>query len=277
VNNVIEKLRKFNYSRMEAIIYITLLQEPGINGSKIAKILNIPRSTAYACLEGLYKKGAVYLLPGETNMYQAHDPEQLFEALKKEYSKDADIIKNKLSQYRQHQPIDQYWNIEGYDNFRTKVKQLLLTTKKEIYLNTNYDLHIFKDELELLLGKGVRIIVFSFENINSDNLELEFYYNQKFIMQTANPQKKMYLVVDFNKVLIASGYKDKECVATFTKNEALVALVSEHIHHDIYAHKLEEITGKVLFNGTVSLGTLQEKCFLKRLHMLESENVHQST
>ena len=81
IENIIKHLEILNFSRIEAQVYVTLVKHSKLNGSQIAKILNLSRSSVYSALNSLYNKGIVFLLPGESNVYKAQDPDILLETL----------------------------------------------------------------------------------------------------------------------------------------------------------------------------------------------------
>jgi sugar-specific transcriptional regulator TrmB len=143
----------------------------------------------------------------------------------------------------------EYCNIKGYQNFVHKTKELLLQAEKEVYMNTCFDLQIFGEEIREISKRGVRIIVFTFEtDINTEEFPIESYC--KHIPGEICDYKRMMLVVDYKKVLIAGSYLGREVLGTFTENPLLVAIVSEHIHLDIYLLKLQEkYQDEDFFNG----------------------------
>ena len=78
MQDVIDKLMGFGFTKTEAIVYVTLLKFGKMNGYKMAKELNISRSNVYQTLESLYKKGYVFMTPGDSKEYEAKDPDILF-------------------------------------------------------------------------------------------------------------------------------------------------------------------------------------------------------
>ena len=150
-------------------------------------------------------------------------------------------------------------NIKGEKNVIEEVKKMLESAEKEIYLNTNYDLDLFKEELKSLKERDIRIILFSFHNLDLDGLEnlVEFYHHDK--KEGQNEEKRMMLVVDEEEVLIANKKINGELIGTLTKNNLLVSIVSEHIHHDIYLLKLKEKYGEDLVDEEIKLNSHFEK------------------
>lgn len=257
MSSIIDELQHFDYTRIEAMIYVELLKHSGLNGSQIAKSLNLPRTSVYMGLESLYKKGSVYMLPGEPVTYMPQDPVSLVRHLKSGVNRSLDILEKEMSEFNVAARNDQYWNFKGADNFLAKARALLQEAQKEVYINTNYSLSLFSREITELLGRKVRVIVFSFEKLDTAGLEVELYYNPKKCLET--PVKRMILVADNSQVLISSGDPGGEVIGTFTKNPLMVAVAAEHIHHDIYLLRLEQKYSRDLIDDEIQLHTVLEK------------------
>ena len=256
MNELIELLERFNFSKTEASVYVNLVKNGARNGSQIAKDLNISRSSVYSALENLYSKATIYLLQGESRTFKAEDPELLFERLKKGYIDSAESLKKALSDIQMKEKNNFYLNIKGMQNFIDKSKQLLLTAQKEVYINACMDIQLFKKEFNILNKKGIRIIVFSFADLQVNNLPIEYYYNS--IRPSESDEIRMMLVVDRKSSLIGSSMGDGEVIGTYSDNPLLVSIVSEHIHQDIYLLKLKDKYDKDLVDTDILLGTIQE-------------------
>ncbi|HPO48897.1 MAG TPA: hypothetical protein PLO89_01095, partial [Spirochaetota bacterium] len=69
---------------------------------------------------------------------------------------------------------------------------------------------------------------------------------------------RMMLVSDCKRALICSGKTGEKFLGTFSDNELLASVVSEHIHHDIYLYKLEKKHKKDLIEKDITIGSLHE-------------------
>lgn len=235
---LLERLEKFNFTKLEAQIYLCLLKNGDLNGSQIAKIINIPRTSVYSALESLYKKGNVSMLLGEPTVYKVQDPKVLIEKLKEDYSESIDILENSLTKFNVFGAEDQYWNIKGYESFINNTKCILNATKREVYISTNFDIQLFKVELSALAKRKVKIILFSFENLNVSDLMLEFYHHAK--NKEELEEKRWMMVSDNQKAIIANQNKYGQVLGTFTENNLMTSIIAEHIHHDIYLLNLKK-------------------------------------
>lgn len=268
---IINELQKFNFNKMEAQVYVTIVKYAGLNGSQISKLLNSNRGSVYSALNSLYERGAIFLLPGETNVYQAQKPDVFIEILKekyiKEFSQTADLLKEEFSNFDEVQVSEeQYFNIKGHHNFIIKVKEMLFMAEEEVYLNTNYPLKEFKEEILELAERNVRIILFSEEKLDIGGLKVEFYSLER---EEKESNKTMMLVIDSKRALIASGKQGGEFLDTFTDNPLMVEIVAEHIHYDIFLLNLVKQHGEQILNKTLLKTTQEKKIFEKMVEMIK--------
>lgn len=260
---LIEKLEMLNFNKIEAKVYIALIKFGELNGSQIAKKINASRSSVYLALDNLYMRGCIYLISGDTNIYIAEKPEVLIEKMKANFEEAANTIKDDLLQLDKVDTGKNYYNLSGTQNFINKAKELLLYATKEVYINTCIDLQIFKNEFNVLRNKGVRIIVFTFSNMSTDDLPIELYRHPIEDYDEGNCQKdeiRLMMVIDLSYTLICStNNEDVEMTGTFTENQFLANIVAEHIHHDIYLLKLKEREQRELIDKDILLDSLLEK------------------
>jgi sugar-specific transcriptional regulator TrmB len=240
INIIINTLSKFGFTEIESKVYYELVKNPNSNGSQIAKILNLPRTSVYSALDKLLKKGSVFLLAeNDSNKYIALEPNKLLKKLKKEYMEGIELLNEEFEKISINDENNQYININGEEIFFEKIAEMLKNAKEEIYINTNFDLNIFEKEFLALKKKNIRIIMFTFEDIDYSHLGIEVF-SKKFTGKCRDDYKRMMLVVDMKEACIGEKGRNKELIGTFTKNRLLIDIVTEHIHHDIYLTNLSK-------------------------------------
>lgn len=260
MKTIVESLEKLNFSKSEAKIYICLLQNGNMTGYQIGKKINMSRSSVYSSLENLYRRGIVSLLPGDTSIYQAQDPEIIIDKLKKEFINSADLLKEELGKIEKKDKEERFLNIEGYKNIVEKAKEILLQAQKEVYINTDFDLKLFEKELNILRKKGVRVIVFSFSDLDIKGLDIELY-SHMLDSESCGGNTRLMIVIDFHETLIANSEDKNNFFGTFTQNKLLSSIVSEHIHNDIYILRLNEKYKKKLIDQEIMINTILEQRF----------------
>lgn len=257
---IIKELQKFGFKEIEARVYLELVKNPNSNGSQLAKSLNLPRTSVYSALDTLYEEGIIFLLPNQNSKtYTAVPPNELLDNLKEVYMKSIETLQSEFDKINIQEENKNYVNIKGEENVIAEIKKMFRSAEKEIYLNTNYDLSLFKEELKLLQEKSVRVILFSFHDLDLEGLKdaVEFYHHDK--KEGQKEEKRIMVAADEEEVLIANKKKQGELIGTLTKNNLLVSIVSEHIHHDIYLLRLKEKYGEDLVDEEIKLDSHFEK------------------
>lgn len=252
MEHVISILESFKFTRTEALVYVNLLQNGHLTGYQIAKNIGLSRSSVYNALNAMYRKGVVFLLPGESNLFRALESDILIPRLKKEFDEASIALKQALAHLEVPDMGGRFLNIEGFDNLIVKAKELIRTAEKEVLINTDFDPFIFEAEFEYLKEKGVRCILFSFNDMNCGTLPLEIY-THGYPLKADHLYSRLMLSVDLKMTLIGSSQEGRHVVGTFTENPLLASIVAEHIHHDIYLLNLKKSYGKELLNEDIAI------------------------
>lgn len=258
-NIIIDQLQKVGLTKKESQVYYELVRTPYSNGSQIAKILRYPRTSIYSILSKLATKNCILSIPkDDVTTYKAVNPNILIVRLKKELEDASNILEEEFKKMELKPEGNQFLNIESFRGIKRKIVEILSSTKKEVYINTNFnreDLEEFKPIFEMLKKKGVRVVFFYFENNSYRDLVGEHYKRSKLNNDTEG-FKRILLVSDMEIAIMASDYGG-EFHGTFSQNKLLVNLIAEHIHNDIYIMKLEKN-----YNGDfwkdIKLDTMQE-------------------
>lgn len=253
--DMIDCLCKLNFTKLEAQIYLTLLNQGDMSGYQLAKKIDISRPSIYNALNHMYEKGIVLLIADNSSVYKAENPSTLFERLNDEYAKNSQKASMELKKLFEEKHEEQFINMKGFDSILYKIKELLLSAKKEVYINTNFNLQTLKEEFKVLKTKGIRVIVFSFMSLDIDDLDIEFYtHNRSF--KAEDSSYRMMVVVDQKITLVADAYKERSnWLGTITNNPLMVSIVTEHIHNDIYLLNLRKRHGKGLFDDEIRINT----------------------
>lgn len=259
MEDLIQHLQRFNFTKIEAQIYLVLLNNGTLNGSQIAKILNIPRTSAYSSLESMCQKGYVYSLQGNPVTYAAKESKSLLHNLKESYETSIRDLEHSLADYKPFSAKDQYWNIKGQENITEHIGRLLQTAESEVYISTNMDLDVFYEQFSELVGKQVRIIVFSFHEIPGRFQVKGVEYYSHLERSVPDEESRFMLVVDQQSALVMNRNQLGEALGTFTENSFMVSMMLEHIHHDIYLLKLKQKYGTDPVSEDIKIGSRFEQ------------------
>lgn len=252
-------LENLNFTSLEAKIYLSLLEHGAQSGYQLAKTIQLSRPSIYNALEHLYEKGVVLRLSDKSSTYTAENPAVLFPKLQDAYKQTAQKAAAELTKLFHAQKEERFLNFSGLDTAIFKTKELLRQAQSEVYLNADFDLHCFEPEFAKLHQKGVRVLVFSFQELNMDGLEVEYYSHYRACAKDAPPTRLM-AVVDGTQTLVADAGKERGTwLGMVTNNPLMVSLVSEHIHNDIYLLKLRDRYGSALFDDDIRVHTVFER------------------
>lgn len=262
-NDTYEFLTKVGFSINEAKVYVTLLQNKALNGYEIAKLSGVSRSLVYDVIERLLKKGFIIKSEGAVNYYVALDYNKALEKIDNENRKNLLNAETNLKLLSKKDNDNEFiFNIRGFDKFIEKAKEKIKLAKKEISLSIwKQDFAFFRDDLSKALRRGVKVYIFSFEDIILDNAEI-FTYKVKDASNLF-PYRRISLIIDNNDTFIGENIGDKS-VSIYTKNQAISSLAIDEIVLNIFWFKL------------IKKNSLLERCstskgFLEVLNVLRKE------
>lgn len=231
VSELVTKLMDFGFTKTDALVYINLLKNGRASGYKIAKEISLSRSSVYSSIDTLYSNGYIFLSDGDTKEYEAKSPDLIFSQIEKNTLENISILKKELSKMMLPEEKEFVYNVIGYDNVIQKARELIGQAELEIYLNTDFHLSLFKDEICAAIERGVRVIGFSFNRIETPHPDVELY--SRFDDEEKEyPSHRFMLVIDMKQGLIFSHREETK--GLYTNNRLMIKMTAEHIHNDIY-------------------------------------------
>lgn len=241
-------LLNIGFTLNEAKVYLALIQYNELNGYEASKLSGVSRSLVYDVLERLVNKGFVFKCNGYTNIYKALDYDKLIEKINRTNQNNLLIAKEKLKDCSGKEKESEFiFNIKGFDNFISKAKSLILEAKKEISLSLwKNEFNLIKDELTEAVKKGIKVYIFSFEDIYLENASIFSYKIND--PEKLFPYRRTTIIVDNLDTLLGENTGDKS-VSIYTKNHALTSLATDEIVLNIFWYKL------------IKKRNLLEKCF----------------
>lgn len=274
-DQVLENLESLGFSQMEARVYCALVTGGEQSGYQIARALNATRSSVYPVLDALYRKGAVLLLPGEINIYQAISPESVIRRLKNGFIGQADAALEAFAAMERGPLGERYANVAGKSNLVARAIDLIDGAGSEIVMNLSLDFSLFAESLRAAAARGVRIILFSWTEHDTADIPLEFYCPRD--ANTVCLEQRILIVTDATRCLIGSNDRsaliphrplagsqklpsgEDDFLGMASDNRLMVNIILEHIHLDIYLLKLRAKYGHDPVDSSIQLGSLMEK------------------
>lgn len=241
---IISTLSNLGFSRLEAEIYITLL-DGTMSGYQIAKKIEISRPSVYAALEHMFEKGIVQKIQDNSSEFTAQPPEIIFKKLSEEFARNALSAEQALTEYAENRFENRLATIKGFKTILEYAKKLLTTAKNEVFINTDLDLSILQSDIKEASKNGVSVTVFSFYEVNQD-LPCKIYTHNRAIKDNAT---RLMIVCDETETLIANSNSSDEWLASVTNNPLIIEIITEHIHNDIYLLKLKQEYGSEIYEN----------------------------
>lgn len=142
--------------------------------------------------------------------------------------------------YNQITKIHDILNVKGEDNMIKKIKELILSAEKEIYISSNIDITEFKDEIVEISQRGVRLTVVSFKEYHGEELPIDTLYTY-VDEKNRNKAETIMIVVDSRTALVGEkGFDKEESSNIITDNPLLVSVIYKNILNNIYHLKLRD-------------------------------------
>lgn len=253
-----ETLTDLGFSSLESKIYLALLAGGKMSAYQLAKSIEISRPSIYNALEHMLHKGIIESIPNPTALYIAVEPEILLEKLQKTYTNNIKTARSELQSFRTRIYDEQYANLHGAEVIIEKIRYLIQHTNRELYINTDMDLNIFKSDFETAVRHGVRVAVFSFYDFSPEVKDVEIYSHKRPIKENHAPTRFM-MAVDEEQTLVVDIRDSKEdWKAVVTDNRLMVKIVSEHIHNDIYLLNIRNRYGREIYEDYLHIHTAFE-------------------
>ncbi|MEW5897001.1 MAG: helix-turn-helix domain-containing protein [Nanoarchaeota archaeon] len=118
-------LQQIGLTELEAKTYLTLLQVQKSTAGKLAKKLNVQRSTIYYLLDNLQKRGFIaFSLKGKRKIFQACNPHIIEQQAKETYEKIQEIVPE-LTSKQLSEEKDEVILFTGYKGLRSAYEQML--------------------------------------------------------------------------------------------------------------------------------------------------------
>ena len=170
-----ETLEHLNFSRLEAQIYMALIGSEPMSAYQLAKKIAIARPSIYNALEHMLDKGMVELVPDQTALYAAQEPEVLLGRMQAEMTANLSLARQQLKEYETAKQPEVHFVFRGFETAMARAGKLLEDAREEVYLNADFDLSCFAETFHRLKEKGVRIVAFSFYDLGLNREDVEFY------------------------------------------------------------------------------------------------------
>ena len=235
----LEILEEFGLNEKESRIYVTLLKEKSCNASRLAKLTNLNRTTAYLELDNLLRLGLVsYVIKDSRRYYQAASPEKLLEILDTKKAK----IESILPMLKGLHKSSQSFKIETYEG-----KGGIKTFYNDI-LNNAGEVLVFG-----ATGKAIEILKFSYPHFLKKFMKANIRERALANMQAkkimeAHPKSHIqvkYLPKKYKADVTTVIYDNKIAIQSLHKDNIYVVVISDELLYKSYKNYFEFMWGLI--------------------------------
>lgn len=249
-----ENLIKLGFSALEVRIYLALLSGGSMSAYQLAKRIDIARPSIYNALAHMRDKGMIACTPTRTPSYTAVKPELLLRKIEQNMKESLETASLTLREFEKTRIEEEVSIIRGYENILLRVRDILKNASHDIYINTDFDLSIFAEEFADLTGKGLKVIVFSFYDVDKGSQNAMLYSHGR--NQSENPFPSRFMLAEYDTVSITASRNScfDDWNAIVSNLPLHVRITEEHIHNDIYMLQLRDQYGAQIYD-TIRIGT----------------------
>lgn len=226
----VELLVNFGLTRQEATIYNLLFAEGKLNGYEASKLSGISRSNAYNALASLVEKGACYVIEQNSVCYTPVPVEEFCNNKIRMLNSMKEELKEIVP--KPNKKLQGYISITGEKNIYDKITNMLLEVKERVYVALSYEILIkYKDELEDLVKKNIKVVVISDKDCNIDGAI--FYVSQI-------NKEHIRIIVDSQYVLTGEITNNYNSTCLYSSNNNLVEVFKEALANKISLIEMNE-------------------------------------
>lgn len=217
-----DRLMNFGLTRQETTVYFCLLANLQMTGYEVAKQTGISRSNAYNALAGLAEKGAAYIIESNSTKYIAVDIE--------EYCNNRIRSLNEAKKYlvknvpKRKEENDGYITISGKQNIYDKIRTMLDGAKERVYISmSEQQLRFFKEQLETLLEKDIKVVVISEEKWDMQGALI-------YVVESLDNQIR---VITDSKYVLTGEVDDAEGTCLYSGQKNFVRVFKDYFRNEI--------------------------------------------
>jgi sugar-specific transcriptional regulator TrmB len=197
VESLLEKLKRFGFTKYEALTYITLLANGPLTARGISQLAQIPYNRTYDVLTSLKERGFVEELEGKTRTFVAVEPEIAFHRYSKSLRELIDEIKKFAEDMKVERKKYAIWRFSSPEEAILSLKNMMQDTKFEFTLLAPSDfISGIKDELEVLLNRGITVSIYT-------NEEVSIPTNGNLFIRRTNKTGHIIAMNDIREVLVS--------------------------------------------------------------------------
>ncbi len=226
----VEYLLHFGLTRQEASVYMELLLKGKQTGYEIAKETGISRSNAYGALAALVEKGAAYLVEESAKKYIPVMLEEFCGNCIRRMQEEKEWMTANIPEKKIEDTG--YITIEGEQNIKDKVRNLLSHAEERVYLAcTAAYLEEFREELENLVSEKKKTVVIT---------DAPWSMEGVLVYTTKKRERQIGVIADSKHVISGEYGGDSMNTCLYSGQKNFVMLFKTALANEIKLIKLQE-------------------------------------
>jgi HTH-type transcriptional regulator, sugar sensing transcriptional regulator len=227
--NPIDLLTEFGLTRLEAMLYVSLLSDGDQNGYELAKRTGISRSNTYTGLAGLVEKGAAWTIEGETVRYRAVPGVEFTENRLRQWKRFQKELLSSLPSLRHKS--GSYLTIRGKTAILDRLHNLITQTHERLYLSLGHEfIESLIPELAILNDRNCKLVLLS----DVKGCEMVSKNCRKAIVHVTDPAPgQIRLIVDSHHVMTGEISETGESSCLYSDHPNLIELFKSSLKNEI--------------------------------------------
>lgn len=242
MEQMIQVLRRFNYTESEVKVYIALLQNGPNNGYEVSKLSGVPRSKVYNILEMLVNRGVVVTSQSSKNViYRAEPVHRLISLIRSSVEESVQELEQEAAKFTHSFDDEQIWKLSEYQSIMDKCKEMISNAKSELMIQI-WEPELIGDIERILLEKEkkLKLLVILYDNSENYHTRLKQVYRHGFEEDKMHETgyRWITIIADGEEMLHASVHNTTSSEAIYTRNAPMVFFAKEYVRHDAYCLRL---------------------------------------
>ncbi|MCD4690954.1 TrmB family transcriptional regulator [bacterium] len=161
----VEAFEQLGLSRLEAEIYVHLLENPPSTGYRIAKAIGRSKTNVYQAIEGLAAKGAILVSEGELRLCTAVSPEELLDQMERGFQDRKKLALDEVSSLIKPRMGDGgIYRLASMDQVYERARRMLRGCEQTAYLDIYPGpFERLRPALEEALDRGINVFAEVYE------------------------------------------------------------------------------------------------------------------
>ncbi len=166
----IDAFEQLGLSRLEAEIYVYLLENPPSTGYRIAKAIGRSKTNVYQAIEGLASKGAVLVSEGELRLCTAVEPDELLDQMERGFRGRRKLALDEVrSLIRPKAGGGGIYRLSSLDQVYERARRMLASSEQTVYIDIYPGpLAQLRPAIEEAVSRGVNVYAEVYEPTEID-------------------------------------------------------------------------------------------------------------